>query len=158
MRATHLILILTLILWESLAVGHGGEVHDNPAGAAQMAASSVDNGGGSASVEIAQSRISGSPSGSSQFQSGFSGSESSGSESSGSVSVSSGPVPLSAPTTVPNSTVRSVPNRPGAKPSGVNRNSPSKFTLRSPASQKIYEDAYNVDLEQANKLLKAFAR
>lgn len=70
----------------------------------------------------------------------------------------SGPAPLSAPTTVPNNTVRSVPDRPGTNPEPVPLDHPSDFTPRTPSSMAIYEGAYNADRELVNKWLKTFAR
>lgn len=71
---------------------------------------------------------------------------------------SSGPAPLSAPTTVPNNTVRSVPDRPGENRDPIVLDHKSTMEPRSPASMKIYESAYNADLNLVNKWLKTFAR
>ncbi len=68
----------------------------------------------------------------------------------------SGPPPLSQPTTVSNSTVRSVPDRPGEQKNPIRLDHPSILSPRSPGGMAIYERAYNADLQLVNKWLDSF--
>lgn len=70
----------------------------------------------------------------------------------------SAPTPLSAPQTIANSTVRSVPDRPGTHPNPVALLHKALVTPRSPSSMKIYEGAYNADSELVNQWLRSLAR
>lgn len=73
-------------------------------------------------------------------------------------SAPSGPAPLSAPTTVANGTMRSVPERPGSNKNPVAVLHESFVEPRSPASMKIYEGAYNADTSLVNQWLKSFKK
>jgi hypothetical protein len=150
---------ILMTVWLPLAAfGHGGDGidHGNPAGLAQMPSSLSDAPAGPANNVAIEGQINSAKPSISSVGGGGGGAP--GSEISEGPPGPSLPPPLAQPGTVPNNTVKSVPDKPGMGGGPINLDRVSGFYPRTTDSLRIYEKAYNADFELMQKWRQSFGR